>query len=148
MSEFYVNWTKVKFWGCIQSFMLPWKLPKRQILPVNQNLSSVYFSLSKFQLVSCYLSLAMIGQMTHTHKLPELCSATLTNALKRTATGPDQIPYWVWKEHAEFSRFLSPKSGISQSLLSVCHHCGSEQLSPPSPKWMFLKHMVIIVALI
>ena len=73
--------------------MLPWKLQKRQILPVNQNLSSVYFSLSKFQLVSCYLSLAMIGQMTHTHKLPELCSATLTSALKRTATGPDQIPY-------------------------------------------------------
>ena len=23
------------------------------------------------------------------------------SALKRTATGPDQIPYWVWKEHAE-----------------------------------------------
>ena len=66
---------------------------KHQILPVNQNLSSVYFSLSKFQLVSCYLSLAMTGQMTHTHKLPELCSATLTSALKRTATGPDQIPY-------------------------------------------------------
>ena len=21
--------------------------------------------------------------------------------LKRTATGPDQIPYWVWTEHAE-----------------------------------------------
>ena len=25
----------------------------------------------------------------------------LLSALKRTATGPDQIPYWVWKEHAE-----------------------------------------------
>ena len=44
--------------------MLPWKLRKRQILPVNQNLSSVYFSLAKFQLVSCNLSLAMIWQMT------------------------------------------------------------------------------------
>ena len=43
--------------------MLPWKLRKRQILPVNQNLSSVYFSLAKFQLVSCNLSLAMIWQM-------------------------------------------------------------------------------------
>ena len=56
--------------------MLPWKLRKRQILPVNQNLSSVYFSLAKFQLVSWNLSLAMIWQMTYTHKL---CSATLSN---------------------------------------------------------------------
>ena len=57
--------------------MLPWKLRKRQILPVNQNLLSVYFSPAKFQLVSCNLSLAMIWQMTYTHKLPKLCSATL-----------------------------------------------------------------------
>ena len=58
--------------------MLPWKLRKRHILPVNQNLSSVYFSLAKFQLVSCNLSLAMIWQMTYTHKLPKLYSATLS----------------------------------------------------------------------
>ena len=58
--------------------MLPWKQRKRHILPVDQNLSSVYFSLAKFQLVSCNLSLAMIWQMTYTHKLPTLCSATLT----------------------------------------------------------------------
>ena len=57
--------------------MLPWKLRKRQILPVNQNLSSVYFSPAKFQLVSCNFSLVMIWQMTYTHKLPKLCSATL-----------------------------------------------------------------------
>ena len=57
--------------------MLPWKLRKRQILPVNQNLSSVYFSLAKFQLVSCNLPLAMTWQMTYTHKLPKACSATL-----------------------------------------------------------------------
>ena len=44
--------------GCIQSFMLPWKLRKRQLLPVNQNLSSVHFSLAKFQLVTRNLSLA------------------------------------------------------------------------------------------
>ena len=62
--------------GCIQSFMLPWKLQKRHILPVDQNLSSVYFSLAKFQLVSCNLSLAMIWQKTYAHKLPQLCSAT------------------------------------------------------------------------
>ena len=63
--------------SCIQSFMLPWKLRKNQILPVTQNLSSVYFSLAKFQLVSCNLSLAMIWQMKYTHKLPKLCPATL-----------------------------------------------------------------------
>ena len=59
--------------------MLPWKLRKCQILPVNQNLSSVYFSYAKFQLVSCDPSLAIIWQMTYTHKLPKLCSATLSN---------------------------------------------------------------------
>ena len=57
--------------------MLPWKLRKRHILPVNQNLSSMYFSLAKFQLVSCNLSLAMIWQIIYTHKLQKLCSATL-----------------------------------------------------------------------
>ena len=50
--------------------MLPWKLRKRHILPVNQNLSSVYFSLAKFQLVNCNLSFVMIWQMTYTQKLP------------------------------------------------------------------------------
>ena len=58
--------------------MLPWKLQKSQFLPVNQNLSSVYFSPAKFQLVICNLFLATIWQMTYTHKLPKLCSATLT----------------------------------------------------------------------
>ena len=62
--------------------MLPWKLRKRQILPVNQNLSSVYFSLAKSQLVSCNLFLARIWQMTYTHKLPKLCSATLIRQRK------------------------------------------------------------------
>ena len=36
------------------------------------------FSLAKFQLVSCNLSLAIIWQMSYTHKLPKLCSATFT----------------------------------------------------------------------
>ena len=57
--------------------MLPWKLRKRHILPASQNLLSVYFSLAKFQLVSCNLSLSMIWQRTYTHELPKLCSATL-----------------------------------------------------------------------
>ena len=79
MSEFYINWAKVKFKGRIQSYMLPWKLWNRQILPVNKHLLSVYFSLAKFQLVSCDISLDMIWQMTYTHKLPKQCSATLNN---------------------------------------------------------------------
>ena len=61
--------------------MLPWKLRKRHILPANQHLLSVHFSLAKFQLLSCNLSLAMIWQRTYTHKLPKLCSATLIACL-------------------------------------------------------------------
>ena len=45
--------------------MLPWKLRKRHVLPVNQDISSVYISLAKFQLISCNLFLAMIWQMTY-----------------------------------------------------------------------------------
>ena len=79
--------------------MLPWKQQKRHILPVNQNLSSVYFSLAKFQLVSCNLSLAMIWQMTYTHKLlPKLCSATLSpeerfenNQIKFVSPGQERL---------------------------------------------------------
>ena len=48
------------------------------------NFSSVYFLLAKFQLVSCNLSLAMIWQMTDIHKLPKLCSATLSYLLRNT----------------------------------------------------------------
>ena len=44
-----------------------------------QNLSSVYFSRAKFQLVSYNFSLAMIWQITYTHKLPKPCSATLSH---------------------------------------------------------------------
>ena len=64
--------------------MLPWKQRKCEILPINQNLSSVYFSLAKFQLVSCNLSLAMINLANDIHciltiylYLLNMCSATL-----------------------------------------------------------------------
>ena len=40
--------------SCIQSFMLPWKLWKNQILPVTQNLSLVYFSACELQPFSCH----------------------------------------------------------------------------------------------
>ena len=71
--------------------MLSWKLRKRHILPASQNLLSVYFSLAKFQLVSCNLSLAMIWQRTYTHELPKLCSATL-----KTCYVSDPIPGYIW----------------------------------------------------
>ena len=48
-------------------------------------LSSVYFSLAKFQIVSCNRSLAMIWQKTYTQKLPKQCSATLIRTLRRHA---------------------------------------------------------------
>ena len=53
---------------------------KCHILPVNQDLSAVYFSLAMFQLVSFDFSLAMVWQntYTHDHKLPKLCLASLT----------------------------------------------------------------------
>ena len=44
-----------------------------------QNLSSVFFSRAKFQLLSCNFSLAMIWQITYTHKLPKPCSGTLSH---------------------------------------------------------------------
>ena len=53
-----------------------WLYPIVHIAMETMKLSSVHFSLAKFQLVSCNLSLAMIWQMTYTHKLPKLCSPT------------------------------------------------------------------------
>ena len=54
-----------------------------------QNLSSVYFSRAKFQLVSYNFSLAMIWQITYTHKPPKPCSATLSHVeFSCTVEGP------------------------------------------------------------
>ena len=54
-----------------------------------QNLSSVYFSRAKFQLVSYNFSLAMIWQITYTHKLSKPCSATLSHVeFSCTVEGP------------------------------------------------------------
>ena len=92
--------------GCIPSFMLPWKPQKRHIWPVSQTLSSVYFLLAKFQLVSCNLSLAIIWQMRYTHKLPKLCSATLSGGRIREG----QVWHPATEMGADFLRafLLSP----------------------------------------
>ena len=77
--------------------MLPWKLQKCQILPVNQNLSSVYFPLAKFQLVSCNPSLAIIWQMTYTQKLPKPFSATLIMIININNTLNILSPYGAFQ---------------------------------------------------
>ena len=93
--------------------MLPWKLQKRQILPVNQDFSSVYFSLAKFQLVSCNLSLAMIWQMTFTHKLPKLCSATLKQTRRDRPVCKKKLGNYNKCEFSNFFVFQWPNMIIS-----------------------------------
>ena len=85
--------------------MSPWKLRKSQILPVSQNLSSVYFSLAKFQLVSCNLSLAMIWQMTYTQKLPKLCSATLSRIARDNLVNSGDATIFKNDENLSYSVF-------------------------------------------
>ena len=92
--------------------MLPWKLRKRHILPASQNLLSVYFSLAKFQLVSCNLSLATIWQRTYTRKLPKLCSATLTGQSWRVL----KSGYTAGSPEQGFRRCFA--DGVNQSLTS------------------------------
>ena len=87
--------------------MLPWKLQKCQILPVNQNLSLVYFSLAKFQLVSCNPSLTIIWQMTYTHKLLKLCAATLTQRIPNLEVGDSSRARHVVSLNKELSSTLS-----------------------------------------
>ena len=53
--------------------------------------------------------------MRSTVEIPEISERQVWNslrALKRTATGPDHIPYWLGKTIQRYSRQLSPGSGI------------------------------------
>ena len=95
--------------------MLQWEVRKRQILLDNQNLSSVYsVLLSKFQLLSCNLSLVLANDIyqepiipAYTHKLPKLCSVTLTViCLSRMGVGSNPVSKWFL---AEFPRHCSKK---------------------------------------
>ena len=99
--------------------MLQWKLRKRQILPVNQNRLSVYFSLAKFQLVNCNLSLAIICQMTYAHKLPKLCSATLSKGVfeRSTPTGSEVV--FILK-HLDATKFVFPS--VFTIIETICQH--------------------------
>ena len=43
-------------------------------------------------------------QISHEVTVPEITKRQVWNALtklKRTATGPDNIPFWIWKDYAE-----------------------------------------------
>ena len=90
--------------------MLPWKQQKHQY--------KIYFSLAKFQLVSCNLSLAMIWQMTYTQKLLwKLCSATL-NGL-----------FWQGElHHAQGCLFLSLTCCAKTGLLRLMWKWGLKRL--------------------
>ena len=102
--------------------MLPWKLRKRHILPVNQNLSSVYFSPAKFQLVSYNLSLATIWQMRYTHKLPKLCSATLNVNIMSI-----YFEFKIYIYQLRFSLFQIFSSNLSQlNVYIIYHHINSQ----------------------
>lgn len=67
-------------------------------------------------------------------EIPEISERQVWNslrALKRTATGPNMIPYWVWKEHAEILTPVSLKSGTYQFPCITGLHPGSVLTSIP-----------------
>ena len=121
--------------SCIQSFMLPWKQRKRHILPVDQKLSSVYFSLANFQLVSCNLSFVMIWQMTYTHKLPKLCSNTLKSEFALPQIGQIHV---VVVQRRQRNVTKCTKKGDARAKLLFCLSKSISFLlySLPSPSWL------------
>ena len=123
--------------------MLPWKLRKRQILLVSQNLSSLYFSLAKFQLVSCNLSLAIIWQMTYPQKLPKLCSATLTaeywfipvDSTIQRLNNRGLVPIHWFTTDSRFYCFPSSLSSFYEIKMKAA--TSMEQMYPHSNWWGF-----------
>ena len=102
--------------------------------------------LSQRRRASCKVNLDNSCLMDLNDYFARLCSDDMY--IEPTRLDPTRFLTWFGKSMQRFSRLLSPKSGISQSLLSAFHHRGNVRSSPPSPKWMFLKHLVIIAALI
>jgi hypothetical protein len=43
----------------------------------------------------------MIAQGVEIPKISERYVRDILSKLKRTATGPDMLPFWVWKDHSE-----------------------------------------------
>ena len=70
-------------------------------------------------------------------EVPEISERYVWNtlsSLKKTATGPDQIPYWVWKDQA---KILLQGSGICLSLRISGLDRGKGQISTHCQKLMF-----------
>ena len=96
-----------------------------------QNLLSVYFSLAKFQLVSGNPSLAIICQMTYTHKLSKLCSATLRSLSVYRIYPPKAMDSTQWVVTAR-SLVLEPPLPSSSFYLSK----KGQSVFQPYPKRM------------
>ena len=72
-------------------------------------------------------------------EVPEISQRYVWNtlsSLKKTATGPDQIPYRVWKDQAEIIQLLQG-SGICLSLRISGLDRGKGQISTHCQKLMF-----------
>lgn len=50
-------------------------------------------------------------------------------ALKKTATGPDLIPYWVWRDHVEIFTPLIAKIWKLSLLPRAGHRLGNKRIS-------------------
>ena len=70
-------------------------------------------------------------------------------ALKKAATGPDMIPYWVWRDHAEIFTPLITKIWKLPLLPRAGHRLGNERISPLYPKWNYqnIKESIAALAL-
>ena len=77
-------------------------------------------------------------------EVPEITQRQLWNALtklKRTATGPDNILFWIWKDHAEL---LTPVITQVWNLSSSTHSWrvpGRGQILTPCPRSTFQKRI-------
>ena len=66
--------------------------------------------------------------------VPEITERQVWNAptkLKRTATGPDDTSFWIWKDCAELLRRFSLKSGICRCQLTAGRTLGRGRKSTP-----------------
>ena len=78
---------------CSWSFMLPWKLRKRRILPVNQNLHQTYFSACVLQSFFCH----DLANDTHsqTAKAVSMYSHLKFHGMLMLVVGAIR-PFWAW----------------------------------------------------
>ena len=58
--------------------------------------------------------------------------------VKKTATGPDNLPYWIWKDCAELLTPVVTHVGICRFLLIHGRTLGRGQMLILSPKWTCL----------